>query len=557
MRTLNELTVRALATVCCYTALTACSDLKEQPTTFLAPSQFYKSDADAIAAVNGAYQPLMDWNLYRNPSWFAVMCDEPELECQNWMAGGFDGNQTGQWYISRMWTGDYQLIAAANNIIANVPQSAGISAAEKKLALGQAYFLRGWAYYDLAQRYGSAPIRLKPFSSSTGSGSLARAPLADTYSQAVKDLKLATDSLPATIYSDALGGGRPTSIAAWGVLAKVYLTMAGHQLDTTALSSAKASYADSARQAALQVINSNLYNLTPTYMDIFDVVKQNSSTEIMVAVEASNTGAAGSEVADYFTPIDASLGGGGGQGFVSLRRDFVTTFESGDLRIQPNTATFVHFNYSTQKGVTGPPGILLDSIPLLAPIKDSVTNYGAWEQQCGDYGLNMHMIITQHGSATDTTIYAVTNQIFPMKYVDKTALSKEGNSNNIILLRYAEVELIYAEAENEVNGPDGAAVQAINSVRQRAGLGPLGALSQGDFRTAVWTERQHELYGEFQSRWDLIREGRWLTAENASSTLAPYSADGPCRPRTAWQTYWPLPQSELSGNPLAKQNYGY
>lgn len=557
MRSLNRMAVRALATVFCYTALTACSDLKEQPTTFLSPSQFYKNDADLEAAVNGAYEPLMDWNLYRQPSWIEVACDEPELECQNWMDGGFDGDQAGQWYVSRPWTGDYQMIALANNILTNAPQSPGASAAEKKLAAGQAYFLRGWAYFDLANRYGSAPLRLTPFSYTAGGGALARAPLADTYNQAVKDLKLAIDSLPATIYTDAMGGGRPTSVAAWGMLAKVYLTMAGHQLDTTALSSAKAFYNDSARQAALQVMNSNLYGLAQNYMDVFNIALQGSSTEIMVAVEASNTGAAGSEVADYFTPPDATLGGGGGQGFISLRRDFFDTFESGDLRVAPNTATFVHFNYSYQKGVAGPPGILLDSLPELNAIKDSVVNYGAWEQQCGDYGINQHLIITQSGSATDTTIYAVTDQIFPMKYVDKTALSKEGNSNHMILLRYAEVLLIYAEAENEVNGPDGAAYGAINLVRQRAGLGTLGSVAQADFRTAVWTERQHELYGEFQSKWDLLREGRWLTVENASSTVAPYSNDGPCRPRSAYQAYFPLPQSELAGNPMAKQNTGY
>jgi len=77
------------------------------------------------------------------------------------------------------------------------------------------------------------------------------------------------------------------------------------------------------------------------------------------------------------------------------------------------------------------------------------------------------------------------------------------------------VLLVLAEAENEVNGPAAAAYDAIDQVRTRAGLANLTAgLTQAQFRDAVWLERRHELYAEFQEWFDLKRQGRWLGIMN-------------------------------------------
>ena len=123
--------------------------------------------------------------------------------------------------------------------------------------------------------------------------------------------------------------------------------------------------------------------------------------------------------------------------------------------------------------------------------------------------------------------------------------------------RYADVLLVFAEAENELNPLSAAAFNAINQVRARANLPPLSVTSQDEFRKAVWLERQHELYGEFQSKFDLVREGRWLTEMNKASSLAEFSSTGPCRPRQAYQIHMPLPNAELAGNQLITQNPGY
>jgi hypothetical protein len=135
------------------------------------------------------------------------------------------------------------------------------------------------------------------------------------------------------------------------------------------------------------------------------------------------------------------------------------------------------------------------------------------------------------------------------------ATSKLNNGNDIHLVRYAEVLLIYAEAENEVAGPTGAAFTALNQVRARAGLPPSSASGQAAFRQAVWNERAHELFAEGMTKFDLIRQNRWIQTINAPSTL--YPADGACASELLINQLTPLPQSELSGNPLAKQNPGW
>jgi hypothetical protein len=126
------------------------------------------------------------------------------------------------------------------------------------------------------------------------------------------------------------------------------------------------------------------------------------------------------------------------------------------------------------------------------------------------------------------------------------------------VLRHADVLLVFAEAENEKNGPTTAAYAAINQVRTRAGLAALPAgLSQAQFRQAVWDEREHELYGEFQSRFDTIREGRWLALMNQKSNVAEFTSQGVCRPRQTYQRLQNIPGKEIAANPLLTQNPGY
>jgi hypothetical protein len=78
---------------------------------------------------------------------------------------------------------------------------------------------------------------------------------------------------------------------------------------------------------------------------------------------------------------------------------------------------------------------------------------------------------------------------------------------NLHILRYAEVLLIKAEADNEL-GNTGSATTNLNVVRSRAGLPATTASSQIDLRTAIWNERRVELAMEHDRFWDIVRQGR-------------------------------------------------
>src|SRR5437763_478176 len=94
----------------------------------------------------------------------------------------------------------------------------------------------------------------------------------------------ATQELPPDFASHTYSSadrGRPTAFSAWGLLAKVYLTMAGAELAGTPLAAAKQQYDDSARLAAQHVMQSGWIALEPSYMRLFDGQQQINSNEIL------------------------------------------------------------------------------------------------------------------------------------------------------------------------------------------------------------------------------------------------------------------------------------
>lgn len=155
-----------------------------------------------------------------------------------------------------------------------------------------------------------------------------------------------------------------------------------------------------------------------------------------------------------------------------------------------------------------------------------------------------------------------------MTYIDRCNI-------NLILIRYADVLLMFAEAENEVNGPTQAAYDAINAVRGRARgndatvLPDLKGLSQDQFREAVRKERRMELAGEGLRYFDILR---WKTAEVVmngpvygmdyieTSTGTKKTIIVETRKFDKNKNYlWPIPESELRLNPnlAGHQNPGY
>ncbi len=141
---------------------------------------------------------------------------------------------------------------------------------------------------------------------------------------------------------------------------------------------------------------------------------------------------------------------------------------------------------------------------------------------------------------------------------------KNFTSINFPVLRYADVLLMIAEAENEANnGPTDLAYTCINDVRDRAGLDDLPKnMSQTEFRQAVKDERGMELCFEYTRRFDLIRWGEFVKNMQELVPAAQSGENwnlGPTNVYTYFQVsstynYFPIPDAEMSTNKYITQN---
>ena len=169
----------------------------------------------------------------------------------------------------------------------------------------------------------------------------------------------------------------------------------------------------------------------------------------------------------------------------------------------------------------------------------------------GDYRRDV-TIITEKRIANGTVVASRTGP-HQDKYWDPLACGAGAARNNFLVIRYADVLLMYAEALNEASGPTVEAYTTINQVRARARKGvaiaepqDLKGLSQAQFRDAVLQERSWELAFEGHRRWDLLRTGRYLDAMKKLGIAA--------EPR---HLLYPIPQNERDVNPALTQNQGY
>jgi hypothetical protein len=142
------------------------------------------------------------------------------------------------------------------------------------------------------------------------------------------------------------------------------------------------------------------------------------------------------------------------------------------------------------------------------------------------------------------------------KFADATLNSAYQSTQDFVFIRYSDVLLMYAEAQNEAQGPDATVYAAINKVRGRADVNMPsipGGLSQGQMRTRTRNERRIEFAMEGTRYFDLKR---WHIAD----VVLPQIVDPGGQHRVFDQKHylWPFPQSEIDVlKPALVQNPGY
>ena len=446
--------------------------LDEKVYSSISEENFWQNANDAKAGLYGAYTLALSFGPRDCRNFFMLTdmtTDDMDDEYKNTEDDrrkiqnfNFSPNNP---YFNNSWVSLYKTIAQTNAIIANVPKIGTMSATEKNTIVGEAKFLRALQYYYLVQLWGSVPldtIVVKTIEQTK----MPKAPAQDIYDLIVKDLQFAEANC-----SDApLAAGRATKWSAKSLLGKVYLILAGP------FSNRNTEMLQLAEAKLKEVISSNRFSLVPNIVDYFDINKKNNPEVIF----------------DHYTLGDVS----------------------------DRVGSFMHRNF------------LPGSVSAPEVTKLATTGYAAWTPTTDlfslyrpqDDRLKWYSGFYIKKNSDGTFKIQQYNVPYIFKYVDSTTTARDYKANNLPVLRYADVLLMYAEVLNELGipGVGGNQYYYLNLVRKRAFstnpnayLVADGSLSKEQFRDTLMTERRLELAHEGQRLFDLKRTGTYISTMTA------------------------------------------
>lgn len=413
-----------------------------------------------------------------------------------------------------IWRDLYLIITRANQVISNVNKlDAGVlTAEEKNRLLGQAYFLRGLAYYNLATSFKIVPVITEP--ASGGADYYAATSTEEAvWNQVYTDFQAAETSLPIS-YDNVTGPdkgqrGRATQGAAAGMLAKAYLY--------------KKDYAKAAAQLE-KFINGSLkgvYALQPEYRNNFKDVNENNSESLFEVQFQEGTG------------TDFNWTGEPSTAWKQVTAVSVTYAMEGAGFSDYLPTRWIYNEFKQEKTTDGKSDPrLLATIASYEPADNSVTAYGRpW--------------------------FNPTDRIYPRKYTNDglgRPFETPESGINYRVLRYSDILLMYAEVLNELNRTS-EAYPFIQQVRSRAKLADLAVvkpgMNQAQMRDQIAHERALEFAIEGQRINDIIRWG-WLYNPTKLAELKAHDAD--FNSWTPGNEYLPIPQQELDVNKNLKPN---
>jgi hypothetical protein len=382
------------------------------------------------------------------------------------------------------WNRSYEAIRKVNNMIFNLT-SGSLDDEFKNRIIAEAKFVRAFFYFDLARRYGDVPLieELQDFSDFE-SLLVARNPVAEVYDFIDAELTSIADQLPSASNLPSSELGRATKEACWALNGRSLLYAKNY---TKSASFSK------------KVIDANHYVLSADYNALFQSYGGNN--EVIFEVLFDGTEKTKGHIADaLYRPYSLVAG----QGFGSQ---------------------------------TNPTQELVDSYEMLngLPISDPGSGYNAQDPYI-NRDKRFEASVLHHGSVVKgVTINVDVSPSFapigndapgqPDRSITGYYMRKFIDENlplgvNVFLgqskvswkeLRFGEVLLNYAEAQNEAVGPDASVYGAINQVRSRAGLPDLPAgLTKDEMFLRIIQERKVELAFEGHRFWDLRR---WEIAE--------------------------------------------
>jgi hypothetical protein len=503
---LNRLAILLLASLI-ITAESCEKFLDQQPITSVGPDVVFNSVENARSALVGVYAQLTGDNTYglRVSLYFPIGTDEMQGP-----TGAADGARRdfplyattpGNTNMYAPYTQLFKGIQFANLCIANIPTmelyEKGSDQEKKQLQRmhGEALALRAQFYYEAIRNWGDLPAHFEPaevlavkdpFPTRTDRDVL--------YEQLLNDLKKAEDLVPWRNEVSSMGDvadERITKGTVKALRARIALARGGYSLrqdGTLKRGSNFQTYYQIAKDETNDIISSGQHTLNPSYKDLWKnqvggKVANDPNGELMFqATGIGRTATADTKMGYYNGPPVVNL--------------------------------------ATQTGATGNSGVLI--LPTYFYLFDSLDTRR--DVTCAAY--------TDTLAPDGTTFYkrgAAINGVFDGKYrrswinppLPAGSYANNYSSTKWQIIRYSDVLLMFAEAENELSGPTAAAFNAINMVRRRGFNKPISAadptvdlvgLSKDDFFKALVRERSLELGGEGVRKFDLIRWNMLATA---------------------------------------------
>lgn len=477
----------------------ACS-IDRKPESLFPDAEFWNTESDLKGAANRLYQQL-------SPEWTDVRADDARATTFNDISNGTRGIPA----TSNDWSAPYTVIFTANNILtkgvrANVPD------AVKNRYFGEARFFRAYNYFQLFQKYGDVPLLLKLLDFGSPELYMPRTPGEQVIAQIYEDLDFAALWLPAMAQLPAADYGRVTKSAAWALKARVAL-YEGTRLKFHG-GQGWEQHLQTAVAAAAHVMEQG-HSLFPDYGSLFRLEADGPSNKENIFVKVYGVSST--------NPI--------------VTHNHSSELSNGALAITRNLIRMYLYTDGLPAFNTDNTPAAVKS-PFFVPEGEETSYNTILEHR--DPRLAQTVYLYREPSYDRFWIPEI-NQAGRTAYGTKKGFYKENGQGSVctsdrMLIRYAEVLLVYAEAKYELTESisDEDLNKTINLLRTRAGL--VVTLSNAfvnahhlNMREEIRRERTVELALEGFRYDDLIR---WKTAE----TTLPKALLGAKYVQSEWTT---------------------
>ncbi|MBN9297359.1 MAG: RagB/SusD family nutrient uptake outer membrane protein [Filimonas sp.] len=462
------------------------------------------------------------------------------------------------------WTFCYTNIRRVNVFLANIGKSP-LSAAKKTRLSAEARFLRAYNYYHLLRNYSGVPIVGDKLFSLTDDFNMPRNTFDETVKYIAKELDDAASILPPNQLPEDYG--RPTRGAALAMKAKLYLLAASPlfngQNPATGPVKKLAGYEDFdanrwkvAADAAKAVMDMGQYALVednataPGYGFYQNTIDRKNTEQIFQIM--MNTG---KFYEGYLLPLSR-----GGQAYSYPTQELVDAFPMANGKMISEAGS----GYNEAKPYDNRDPRFYYTV---------LYNQSLWLDKTTNTKKPVDLYFQAAGDGLGTSNNTRTGYLF-RKFCNENAGGNFGVNSQVglVVVRYAEILLSYAEAMNEFAGPSSQVYEAVEAVRRRAGLNPYQlqpGLSKDAMRDIIRNERRVEFAFEEAHRYFDIK--RWKLMEtlvNGDSHGMRWDKSGNTYTNTRFtyekrtflnpqMYYFPIPQSEINKAGMLLQNPGW